>query len=601
MEAGSLQQRGGSTCLTLVCTKQQESVTQSTETNPHGAAWDHGAGRLLGVRASLEATSTEETSTAQTQESNTTTRTSIQIDDLPNELILEILTRVDSKSILSTVPRVCRLWRALTPLVKDVCIDLSKFESLTPKLARTPSWMSKYSKSLPEFSLTQLDSLPLRERAVALVLPEWRIQPDFIVKLAEVCPHIATLDITQDVDENAIAAVAKACTLQTLRIRCSRYRYGWWAPKFADQCSSLTTLVLDNHKSSGLFPGDLDFLIRRCPSLTSFTVSHISEIRVDDVYTALAAHCPELTTLDVRARDLNGQAIADLAKKCRKLRSINLSGCFAVRDAAIEALAKYCPDLEAVSLAKCRKLTSAAVEKLAKSCRRLMTINLDHCTKVGDAAIASLAKYCPELREGHFWCTLPPSDAAVSSLATACHAIEVLDLCYGDVLTDDAVEIIAARCTSLRTLKVCAARRKPQFLPDGKLTDRSLLALVDSRCDKIRRVAFGGHLRITDAAVEALVHRFPRLTHVNFNHCDLTDRSVRAVATECYAVECVKFNGNNRITDAGVLALAERGPPLYFVAFKGCSLTETSGKAISRHYPTLRDSSGLPGRQGLRD
>ena len=90
---------------------------------------------------------------------------------------------------------------------------------------------------------------------------------------------------------------------------------------------------------------------------------------------------------DLRTADLSwcvgleGEAISGLLENCAALRSINLSGCKIVDD-TLFAVAASCPKLEVLQVVHCDGVTSQGISAVARGCRSLTLLNVTGCTKV---------------------------------------------------------------------------------------------------------------------------------------------------------------------------------------------------------------------------
>jgi hypothetical protein len=61
----------------------------------------------------------------------TVTHAAAAFDTMPDDLLWQIFTRVDSKTLMTVVPRVCRRWRALCGDTPSVRVDLSTLSEKT--------------------------------------------------------------------------------------------------------------------------------------------------------------------------------------------------------------------------------------------------------------------------------------------------------------------------------------------------------------------------------------------------------------------------------------------------------------------------------------
>ena len=89
--------------------------------------------------------------------------------------------------------------------------------------------------------------------------------------------------------------------------------------------------------------------------------------------------------------NITDAAVLALAKHCRNLTTIYLTGCDNITDAAVIALAKHCPNLTDIYLTGCN-ITDAAVLALAEHCPNLTGIGLSECDNITEKATAALRK-----------------------------------------------------------------------------------------------------------------------------------------------------------------------------------------------------------------
>jgi hypothetical protein len=114
----------------------------------------------------------------------------------------------------------------------------------------------------------------------------------------------------------------------------------------------------------------------RHPLLTSLDLS--GGVLSDQL--VFAALPPPLRSLDLsHCSRLSDAAVVVLAQRCSQLTRLDLSCCSELTDAAVFALAVRCPALASLSLSRCHHVSAAAAVALCCSCRCLHSLSLRHC------------------------------------------------------------------------------------------------------------------------------------------------------------------------------------------------------------------------------
>lgn len=243
-----------------------------------------------------------------------------------------------------------------------------------------------------------------------------------------------------------------------------------------------------------------------------------------------------------------------------------------VKDAHLIALVEMCPGLTRVSFDSCGNITDSAVLVLADRCSGLTHADFGRCSKLTDAALRALADKCRELTHANFsWCdTL--TNAGVLELADKCRGLTHADFLGCDKLTDAGVLVLVAKCPGLTHASFGFCKG---------VTSAALLALAENG-STITRASFY-ELGLTDAVVLAVADKCRGLTHVEFGgNYQLTDAAAVALADKCHGLTHVDFGSCGNLTDKAVLALADRCTGLTHADFGHCGkLTDAAVLALT--------------------
>eukprot|EP00899_Mesostigma_viride_P027517 jgi/Mesvir1/7950/Mv11869-RA.1 len=340
-----------------------------------------------------------------------------------------------------------------------------------------------------------------------------------------------------------------------------------------DRCPKLDTICLsprEDHEES--------WLDRDLHSLAWPTAGLYTRLPKELYLEGIATRYPGLKYLNVSGcADVKGASVTALAKSCRGLEALDVSGC-CVGDAALKKLAECCPKLARLSANDCKSVTNDSLKALSEGCRRLAYLDVGRCARLTNAGITKIARGCPFLR------VLLVSETGIADAglkAVAEHSLQLewlgVRLCKG--VTDVGVKAIAAGCPQLKRLDVGYCDR---------VTDTSVTALA-AGCLGLRHVVLA-RTAVTDAGVGALAAKCPRLEHLDvsghgimFSGFDggVSDASIRLIAASCPDLRHLDVSQCPRVTDGGIGAVAKNCPGLESLTISCTGTTRASARAIA--------------------
>ena len=195
----------------------------------------------------------------------------------------------------------------------------------------------------------------------------------------------------------------------------------------AKHCPRLTTLRLEDCQN---LPPDALTPLRALTRLETLSLGGLFLLN-DETIVALTGACSDtLTTLSLRACQLiSPDAIVTIARTCTNLRDLDLEGVELITDAAAAELADGLPALERLVLKSCVQLSDAAIERLAAGCPGLARVSLNKIPALSDRALAALRKHCAEtLTALDISWLRGVSDHGVGALVDACERLDELRL-----------------------------------------------------------------------------------------------------------------------------------------------------------------------------
>ncbi|EAU84388.2 SCF E3 ubiquitin ligase complex F-box protein grrA [Coprinopsis cinerea okayama7 len=349
---------------------------------------------------------------------------------------------------------------------------------------------------------------------------------------------------------------------------------------------------------------DVLSIFDRCSQLERLTLygcAMITPTSLQRVFTCSA----NLIAIDLSGvTETTPEVIISLSQVARGMKGVNLSDC-RVAESALLALADNCHGLVRIKLAGNALVTNAAVTALVSNCPSLVEIDLGRCPSIADVAVRDIwlhskrirevrLPHCTSLTDRAFPAVDPTPESEVPSRPPPLHIenslqeLRLLDLTGCSMITDATIEGIIARAPKIRTLNLakCPA-----------LTDRSVKAICG--LEKYLHHLELGHLTsLTDDSIKTLAGSCTRIRYIDLASCrNLTDVSVAALSslTKLRRIGLVRVE---KLTDEAMYSLAERHETLERIHLSHC--TQISAEAIyfllSRLLKLTHLSlSGIPG------
>lgn len=281
------------------------------------------------------------------------------------------------------------------------------------------------------------------------------------------------ITIECDLDEDVTASLVERTTmLKELSLR-HCFQLMPWTDRCYDELVSL-----DLSFSCGVDAELVARFVERCPSLSHVSLEGCWD--VDDMAVEELCRLPRLTSLNLsQCRQVTSHGLVTLARKARRLCSLNVTGIDNVSDWALCNVVWGLSD-RLVSLALDGEHVSALGLAHLQQCGKIRSFSLvcaHNLTDAGMDAIKSLSSLRRlTLRRGHWLSadtlaglfrgeglrdlvalelgTMPLEDAGIQHLVDGCPHLEVLSLPYCSDVTEDGLATIVARCKNLTDLDI---------------------------------------------------------------------------------------------------------------------------------------------------
>ena len=425
--------------------------------------------------------------------------TSLRLNDLPDSLLLDILSLVTPLECrLRSCLLVCKRWYRL-------CLDRSLWKAirLSPPHSKkiTNEALAALLQKIPS---TEVESLELRcctglkpvgDRCVphrccnlrVLELVDcWSVDDAFVAALVLHCPNLGELVLRECLRVCDRALTRLAGHLPRLRRLELDDRNGvtetgmeaLTRPRRKDEVDLEKLSILNRHLRRQLM-GRIVRAHRNLKFLRAFCLA------VDrPTSEAIAAACKDLEHLIVHRhyRDREqpfkkGVSLKKLTGACRKLATLQLydqqgDALDSSPDCRLEEVAANCPRLESLTIDGSLDPvpTGEGIETLTHRCRNLKSLELIvPCRDVDDDVLKAVAYHLEHLEVLRlpFW---PVTDVGVAHVARSCEHLRTLHL--GGPFTDESARALAQSPAKSR-LRVLALDR-------AEITDEGLIAICSS-------------------------------------------------------------------------------------------------------------------------
>ncbi|CAI8590775.1 unnamed protein product [Vicia faba] len=421
---------------------------------------------------------------------------------LPDELIVEIFRRIDSKSSRDSCSLVCNRWLRLERFTRssirigatgspDLFVQLlaSRFSNVTavhiderlsislpvqlgrrrvtgensPASALKLHYVNNRNGSSSEDS--DFDSLCLSDTGLSALadgFPKlaklrliWcsNVTSHGLSSLAWKCANLKALDLQGCyVGDQGLAAVGQCCKqLEDLNLR--------FCEGLTDK--GLVELALGVGKSlkslgvaacAKITDISMEAVASHCGSLE--TLSLDSEFIHNQGVLAVAQGCPYLKSLKLQCINLTDDALKAVGVSCLSLELLALYSFQRFTDKGLRAIGKGCKKLKNLTLSDCYFLSDKGLEAIAIGCKELTHLEVNGCHNIGTLGLESVGKSCQHLSELALLYCQRIGDLGLLQVGKGCQFLQALHLVDCSSIGDEAMCGIASGCTNLKKLHI---------------------------------------------------------------------------------------------------------------------------------------------------
>ncbi|KAI8337337.1 hypothetical protein BD560DRAFT_485185 [Blakeslea trispora] len=432
--------------------------------------------------------------------------------NIPSEILLSILSQLDSRHDLISCAQVCKLWSyfATELLWHKPNLEVLKnshrwttfFSIIQAKTTIFPYALFVRRINLSNLSgmIEDLHVMALRycERLERLTLAGCSSLTDIgLCTLIEgVGATLISIDLSdlEKITDKTVQQTAHACPqLQGLNLSMSKPQYGITdagIQQLAYHCTNLRRVRLN-----------------RCVCITRESV------------VPLVVYCTRLVEIDLTNCHIDDTLLVSIFEYSHELKELRISQADMTHTRLTEK--PFCSairqqnsfqQLRFVDLTNVTILTDQSLKRLIDAAPKIRSLVLNRCSSITDEGalrITQLGRYLRFLHLGH--CPLL-TDRSITEIATSCSRIRYLDLACCTEITDQSVIEIAKSLSKLKRIGLVKC---------DQITDMSLEALVcyhASSHDNLERIHLSHCTQLSVRGVAKLLNACHHLNHLSLTH-----------------------------------------------------------------------------------
>ncbi|CAK8677403.1 unnamed protein product [Clavelina lepadiformis] len=275
---------------------------------------------------------------------------------------------------------------------------------------------------------------------------------------------------------------------------------------------------------------------------------------------------------------VKAQILEEIRKNCKKIESLNLSGCSNVDDEAMKVVSKF-EHLQMLNISECSKVTDDGVNFIADMPCQILHFLSYEVQQFSDRSIVNLVTKQTKIE----FLVLSGENLNDSSVIDACHCLANLKQFHiydCENLTDRS---IYALCGKVRLDCLCLQRA----------TNVSTLAVNHLFQEKplvnLKNLSIGYTDAVVDDTVNAILSGCPYLERIELNFCcEVTDKSIDKLIKSCRKLEVVSLQGLTNLKGDWLAEIDHYLPKLYRLSMSFCSgISEEKVKHLFLRKPDL--------------
>ena len=359
------------------------------------------------------------------------------LNRLPNEILANVLQKIESKSKQLLLMQVCKTWAFIicsTLYYRPPMTNASALEKLTQVMNSSNNGQTVFNYNLfikrlnfsfvtpylKNADLLKFVNCPNLERLTLVFCKN--IDSDVVAQVLKGCKILQSVDLTgaRTIDDSVFTTLAQECP----RLQ------GFYAPNSKNvSFHSLSTFIsnsphLKRLKITGnslLNDGLLKLLAKTCPLLVEVDITeseNVTDAGLMELFARLTLLREFRITHNKFITDNFSATILAESDKLPNLRLLEISSCENISDKTVENFVYLAPKLRQALFGKCGRLTDAALFQFSKLGKNLQTLHMGHCIHITDKGVTNLIKHCPRLQYLDFACCVELTNKSLVAFGT---------------------------------------------------------------------------------------------------------------------------------------------------------------------------------------
>lgn len=454
----------------------------------------------------------------------------MNINDIPSELLLHILSYVPQSDLFTNIDQVCDLWKQLaftsclwkhvdyTEIYGDYSNafgHMHRIQNFVKSLTITPGHIIDFFGFQRKLQFVNLKSLDVSDKLV--------VSEVFFDKIIQRCPNLEKIKFISD----------------------SRFNMGHCLEKLKGL--NLTELDIGYFYGTRTLDDELISLLRKQPDLTKLALrgwntlkdSSIASILNDftnlnsfylfngqtsnDAFMVSEGDLP-LAELTIHSNLLDDEGLQNITERTKILKLLNIEQSRGITDCGMVQVTQNCTRLENISFgntypSNSENLSNRTLFAVAENCRLLKCLSTIGCRNIDDDGIIAIAKSCRHLTFLTLNGCTELRDESLFAIGENCHYLREVDFSNCFNITFSGVYFLIKSCPHLYSLilSFCTGISHANLGESSKLINDKII--ISESHSHLKELILRSCTHITKEAVLILIDMCPDLRKLSLSNC----------------------------------------------------------------------------------
>ena len=415
----------------------------------------------------------------------------MNICELPQPVLLHILSYLELDDLVSSVRQTCHLWydysydRSLWQILN--CEDFGEtFGDFS--FLQLLSGISEFVEKITFGLLVNLSDQAFLHKDITctrlkyLNLSLTSVSDHIVSQIIQKYPLLEGLEIHACSYVNIYNCLYYVCQLKNLR-KLSFDDFGCegnptlFNKKLVKVFQSCSLLEIVSIESEHISDVTIQGLFENCPNIKKLNLCHSNDMSLDG-FLGLKQRQTCLQHLGLKYTFVDDKILQVIVKNSSTLKYLDVTGCIHITDVGLCAVGDHCKELQTFIGNKYQyergcNITNVGLQRIAEGCQQLRMLEVNFCPGISDSGIIAVAEHCPNLSEIGLAGCLSVTDNAVISLANHCKSLRIVHLTECVQITARSINVLISSCRWIQmlSLETCHYLCKLNF--DDLLTENA--------------------------------------------------------------------------------------------------------------------------------